>query len=299
MKIVLTGSRGFLGSHILSALSSDGNDIRCIGRVHDGEGGVKIDLTDHAAVQVELDGADILVHAAGKTTDVTQLGDNVAMAAAMADAAGRLGVPTINLSSLAVYGRAPAGSVDESAACSPVTLYGESKLEAERSFDAVDGGTTCHLRVGNVFTAAMFAAATGGLVRRVLKGNEISNLVFAQDIASIVTFLVHIDPALWPRYANAVRPDVGLSNWREVARLAGTRVGLVAAPVHLPHVLRILAGSRSRPANTKYHPAALSALGYRFASLSEVAPASWRVGSGSTPGMRTLNRPGIAGDSIA
>jgi dihydroflavonol-4-reductase len=68
-KILVTGARGFIGSHILSRLVQDGFDCKAIDRKDHVAGNrvewIKADLLDPARYESHLENIDLIIHAAG------------------------------------------------------------------------------------------------------------------------------------------------------------------------------------------------------------------------------------------
>ena len=65
MKLLVTGATGFLGSTLVPMLRAEGHEVRAMSRSGEGEGGVKADVRDPAAIQAALKGCDGLYHLAG------------------------------------------------------------------------------------------------------------------------------------------------------------------------------------------------------------------------------------------
>ncbi|MDL4821768.1 NAD-dependent epimerase/dehydratase family protein [Actinomadura opuntiae] len=117
MNVLLTGSAGFIGSHIAEALTAAGHRVRGLDLRPDGldpSGGPSgtADVRDSAAVAERLDGIDAVCHQAAKVglgVDVSDLPDyasvNVHGTAVLLAEMARAGVGTLVLaSSMVVYG---------------------------------------------------------------------------------------------------------------------------------------------------------------------------------------------------
>ena len=128
MKVVVTGSAGFIGSHVVAALRSRGDDV--------------VGVDPRAATPVGFEEAA----AAGDVDRVIHLGAisstlegdeellrrvNVELPQQIWRWCAAEGVPLVYASSAAVYG-AGAGGFDEDAPCEPLNAYARSKL----AFDA-------------------------------------------------------------------------------------------------------------------------------------------------------------------
>jgi nucleoside-diphosphate-sugar epimerase len=112
MNVLLTGSAGFIGSHIAEALTAAGHRVRGLDLRPDGLGGPAADVRDAAAVARLLEGVDAVCHQAAKVglgVDVSDLPDytsvNVQGTAVLLAEMARAGVGVLVLaSSMVVYG---------------------------------------------------------------------------------------------------------------------------------------------------------------------------------------------------
>ncbi|MGP4028177.1 NAD-dependent epimerase/dehydratase family protein [Actinomadura sp. 3N407] len=112
MNVLLTGSAGFIGSHIAEALTAAGHRVRGLDTQPGGAGGDPADVRDAGAVAERLDGVDAVCHQAAKVglgVDVSDLpaytSVNVQGTAVLLAEMARAGVGTLVLaSSMVVYG---------------------------------------------------------------------------------------------------------------------------------------------------------------------------------------------------
>jgi dihydroflavonol-4-reductase len=145
--ILLTGGTGFVGSHVLERLRTEGTPVRCLVRPKAARsldagslGATEVvagDLKTGAGLTEALAGVETVIHLAGVTKALRQeeyYDGNVHATAnlllAMAGASARL----VHVSSLAAVGPAESASrpVNEETEPHPLTHYGKSKLEGER-----------------------------------------------------------------------------------------------------------------------------------------------------------------------
>ena len=149
MRVAVTGGTGFIGSHLAFALAARGHEVRCLLRPTSNRAALPAaaqtvtahHLTDRAALERLLRGADAVVHLAGLTRSWTpralyevNRGGTEALCAAAARARDSPALrQLIVVSSQAAAGpssrRRPRREDDPPA---PVTAYGRSKLAAER-----------------------------------------------------------------------------------------------------------------------------------------------------------------------
>ncbi|PBC24094.1 MULTISPECIES: dTDP-4-dehydrorhamnose reductase [unclassified Mesorhizobium] len=135
MRLVVTGREGQVVSSLLEAGQLAGVDVIAIGRP-------QLDLANPDTVIEAIAAAkpDIVVSAAAYTA-VDQAEDepdlafrvNAVGAGKVAEAAGRLGVPVIHLSTDYVFDGSASGDYVETDATAPASVYGASKLAGEQA----------------------------------------------------------------------------------------------------------------------------------------------------------------------
>lgn len=143
MKILVTGSSGFVGSHLVPALQSRGHQVVGIDRnePETGEPDVFIqgDLLNTEVLQRGIDGVDAVYHLAAAKDDwgISReefFRENVDVTQHILDASVRENIRThIFYSTVAVHGPGEEPT-DESAPYSPTIAYGESKVECEKLY---------------------------------------------------------------------------------------------------------------------------------------------------------------------
>ena len=157
MRYVVTGSAGFIGRHVCSALAEDGHQVvgvdaftdyydtslkransEWLGR-YDGYRSVELDLVT-ATLDDLVDGADAVVHLAGQPGVRLSWADgfdvyverNITASQRLLEAALRTGVPRLVLaSSSSVYGNAAVYPTTEDSPTRPFSPYGVTKLAME------------------------------------------------------------------------------------------------------------------------------------------------------------------------
>lgn len=175
-RVALTGASGAVGGYLLEALQASGAEVTSLGRS-------AVPGAAHQAYELgdapDLAGQDVLIHAAfahvpgryrgGEGDDPDGFrARNLDGSCRLFDAAGEAGVSQIVfLSSRAVYG-AGGDLVDEAAACTPDSLYGEVKLGCEAWLEA-SGLAAASLRATGVYGPGKWR----GLVQDYLSGEEI------------------------------------------------------------------------------------------------------------------------------
>lgn len=145
MQALVTGASGFIGSHLLRALTADGWQVRAYIHATPVEqipavASVSGDILDEPALERAMAGVDTVFHlaaAVGSTVTDPQafLAVNVRGTEAVLAAARRAGVGrVVHFSSIAVLGAVKAGeAADEEYSPAPRTHYDRSKLVSEQA----------------------------------------------------------------------------------------------------------------------------------------------------------------------
>ncbi len=146
--ILVTGGTGFIGSHLLDKLSDLGEPARCLlrrkavpRRLPAGIEAAYGDLTSGEGVEAAVSGAHTVIHLAGVTKALAArdyYAGNVRATETLVRAVAGRAVRLVHVSTLAAIGPSRDGTpVDEDAQPRPLTHYGKSKLEAERTVRAL------------------------------------------------------------------------------------------------------------------------------------------------------------------
>lgn len=231
--IALTGSTGFVGSHVLDLLTREGVPVRALTRRDQperiGVTWVPGALDDPAALAELVRGADAVVHIAGVVSAPDAAGftaGNVAGTWAVLDATEQAGIRRfVHISSLSA--REP-----------QLSMYGASKLAGEQvvtasalEWDVVRPPAVYGPRDTEMFE--MFAFAKRGFLPLPPAGRL--SIIHAADLARLIVTL-----ATRPGERQVYEPDDGhAGGWshRELARMLGRAVGRQPLAPALPKAL--------------------------------------------------------------
>src|SRR6267378_182706 len=213
LRALLTGASGFVGTAVGMALREAGLDVVQVSRKprEQKNGTVLVgDLGDSNFVDSCVDGADVIVHCAGRTgAGGHELFDvNRDMAFSLARAARKHGVRHfIHVSSTGVFGVCSAALVQgEDSPCDPANDYERSKFEGERAVlgEADRAMFVTVVRPSNVFgehhpwqkLLTWFASVQRG---RILLAGDLEsqwvNYVYVGDVSRSIAELARRGPA--------------------------------------------------------------------------------------------------------
>jgi len=266
MIAVVTGSSGFIGSHLVDALLRRGATVRALVRPDSRnrdelDPRVEVsaaDLLDYQSVREApvWEGATHLFHLAGVTKRRTlaqfRHGNVVPTANLLAAAVARGGLrpPRVVLvSSQAAAG--PALSPDrprrEDDPAEPIEAYGQSKLEAEQAMHLYDG----RLEYSVVRPAAVygprdrdflraFRQAASRIALHVIRRDNRFSIVHVSDVISAILLAAERPEAIGRTYFVANEEPV---SWRELyAEVASAAASTRSVQVQLPHSAVAMAG---------------------------------------------------------
>jgi UDP-glucose 4-epimerase len=165
LRVIVTGSAGFIGSHLANQLLESGYDVLAVDRKPsplESKRCIDLDLTRLEETVGNLKDADCVAHLAGilgvdktETDPLTTLDDNIMMAKNVLEACRTNDVRKIVFaSSSEVYGDPEKLPIDEKFVPQPVSVYGVSKLACEqyvKAYNRAYGLDYCILRYFNVY----------------------------------------------------------------------------------------------------------------------------------------------------
>jgi nucleoside-diphosphate-sugar epimerase len=244
--ILVTGSTGFIGSHLVEALCAAGEQVRCLIRrarpasLPPAAETVAGDLLDSSSLARALDGVDAVIHLAGVTKALAPAdyySGNAAGAEFLARAAARRSLRFVHVSSLAAVGPSPDGiPLNEDSPPHPFTPYGISKLQGEQAVrrvlpDAVIVRPPVVYGPRDTDVFQLLRAISRGLVAEIAGGDRWFSAIYVADlVAGLMVcarhpaargtyFLAHPKPLTWTEFGAVA------------ARLTGRRPRTVRIPI--------------------------------------------------------------------
>jgi nucleoside-diphosphate-sugar epimerase len=266
MIAVVTGSSGFIGSHLVDALLARGATVRAL--VREGSAATALDprversvvdlLDDRSVREAEAwEGATHVFHLAGVTKRRTlaqfRHGNVVPTANVLSAVVARGGdsPPRVVLvSSQAAAGPAPAPvrPVREDDPARPIEGYGRSKLEAEQAVRLHEGRLAVTIvRPASVYGPRdrdflrVFRLATGPIALHAVPRDNVFSIVHVSDVVSAMLLAADHPAAAGRTYFVADEAPV---TWRELyATIARAASASPAAELQLPLPALTLAGA--------------------------------------------------------
>ncbi|MFH1750947.1 MAG: NAD-dependent epimerase/dehydratase family protein [Candidatus Micrarchaeota archaeon] len=181
-RVLVTGSDGFIGSHLVHALKQSGVEVMGFSMTETNKS-AQGDLRDYDSVKAALSGMDAVFHLGGVSNAVDANKDvfadfeiNVKGTFNILRAAEACGVSRVVFSSTAyVYGSPEELPIKESAALMPTSFYGQSKLVSEEycRFFSRRGERVVIARIFNAFGNGQVNRVIPDLINEIRKSDKI------------------------------------------------------------------------------------------------------------------------------
>lgn len=293
---LVTGGAGFIGSHLVDALLSDGHNVRIIDNFSTG----KLDNIDPRAEVIAGDVSDdtILRRAFSDIVGVFHLAAiasvqranlawvsthraNLTTTIQVFDAAKEKRIPVVYASSAAVYGDCASDPLSEDALVAPISAYGADKLGCElhaRVAGIVHGIPTVGFRLFNVFgprqdsaspysgvISIFCAAAQRGEALRVFgDGSQERDFIYVADVVAALRLGMTITSSQAPVF------NLGTGRPVKILELANT--------------IRSLTGSSAEPIFCNRR---LGDIHRSKADIRRIVSLGWTPRTGLEAGVRT------------
>ncbi len=253
MNIAVTGSRGFIGGHLIPALSQAGHQVQGLDQaVRPGElthRDVTGDILDPDKVLQALAGAETVIHLAAEHKDYGLTREdyyrtNQQGTRTMLECAGEAGISQfIFYSSVAVYGAAQ--GADEDQVPQPENHYGASKLAAEAEVAAWAAENPSRraliIRPTVVFGPENYAnmyrlidAICNGTFYWIGRGENIKSVAFVHNLVAATLFLLDRDQPGLQIYNYSDQPQMPMNQLVPIiAGLAGVKMPRLRVPYRL------------------------------------------------------------------
>ncbi len=256
MKALVTGSTGFIGSHLVEKLLEQGYQVKGLIRRTTKLEYIKDlpvefvqgDFDNVESLRAAVEGVDYVFHVGGVTKSKDKEGyfkGNYVTTKNLLAAVAKYnpGVKRFTLaSSLTAVGPASDSKpVDETAPYHPITTYGMSKMEAEKECFAkaleipitiIRPPAVYGPRDKDIF--AFFKSVNTGIVPLAGFSRKVLSLVHAYDLVDgIIAAAVH------PKGAGQIYfiANEGVYDWELMGKIAGEVLGRRVLHVHIPHFL--------------------------------------------------------------
>ena len=245
--ILLTGSTGFVGSHVLEKLRSRGEAVRCLVRPSTDTrrlpAGIELapaDLATGNGIDRALAGVDAVIHVAGVTKALSPADYFAANAGATENLARALhgrSIRLVHVSSLAAIGPGSDGHpVDENTLPHPVSTYGRSKLQGEKIARSLVPDTVI-IRPPVVYgprdtdVFQILQAVCRGLVVEIAGGERWFSDIYVEDLADGLCMAARAPQAAGGTFFLAHRDPV---SWRQLGVTAGQIMGRRPRTLRVP-----------------------------------------------------------------
>ncbi|HZZ83788.1 MAG TPA: NAD(P)-dependent oxidoreductase [Anaeromyxobacteraceae bacterium] len=298
MKVLVTGSTGFIGQHVCRSLLARGHSVRALARnpaaaaplAAAGAEVVKGDVCDPATLPAAVEGREAVLHLAGVVKALGRAAFfevNAGGTRHLADAAIAAGASRFLLvSSLAAAGPSTADRPrTEEDPPAPVSAYGESKLAAEAVLrDLAFRLEATVVRPPIVYGPGdrevlppLLAMARAGLIVKAGLGEKRYSVVHVEDLAAGVALALERGRRLGPGGGEGVYflDDGATYTWEEIGRAALTPLGVAGRVLALPEAVSwIAAAGATAFAQLRRRPAVFS-----LDKVREIRQLSWTCAS--------------------
>jgi dihydroflavonol-4-reductase len=256
MLALITGSTGFIGSHLAGTLHAKGYQLRCLVRRTSNLSALRNlpieyvygDLFSPDVLASAVRGAEYVYHVAGITKAKTKAeyfrGNHLATKNLLEAVrkSNRDVRKFIHISSQAAVGPSQGGTaVDESTPFHPITTYGVSKMEAEKEcLDAMNEFPVTIVRPPAVYGPRdkdifeFFKTMNNGLQPMIGFNNKEVSLIHVKDLVDGIVFAGESEKSKGQTYFIS---SERFYNWKEVGDITSRIMGKKAFRIRIPEVI--------------------------------------------------------------
>lgn len=270
--VCVTGAGGFIGAHLLSALSEKGVTIRILSRseVEHSKAGVETyigDLIDRNSLVPFLAGADLLINLAHPAALVSDVEFSSAISNLAISAREACLKRVLHTSTAMVVGKSLGNVVDELSELRPVSAYERRKCLAETIIQEELSGT---VDVGVIRPTAVFGSGSQNLLKlaatiidgpvwrrevlRFVHGTRRMHLVNVDDVVAAICFFAFSERSLCGNVFLVSADEEPENNYQAVDSILGKAMGKPGPKksTALPHfilkaLLAVAGRSQSNP----------------------------------------------------
>ncbi len=291
MKVLVTGSSGFVGKRLCTALEERGHKARKFSRK---EGG---DLLDPKKIDIAVRGVDAVVHLAAQVDEEAKdlFKVNVEGTKNLLKACEKGGIEHfIYLSSCGVMGDIH-GKVDESAPYKPKTRYEKSKMLGEQavlSYQEVMHVTVLRSAIvygENKYWGQLFSYVKNGKPMIGSGGNK-WQMVYVDDLVDAIIFVLGNEEASGEVYIVAEEGGETLEEiYLEIGRLVGVSEKPVKSPLALARAVALVLWAMSKLTRRRgiITPSHIErAVRIRDYDISKIKKLGWKPKYGTKKGLK-------------
>ncbi len=257
-KIFITGSTGFIGSHLVEFLIKQGHHVKCLVRKHSNNKWLKDlpveyiygDLFDVEVLRKGVSDVDYIYHIAGVTASKTKkgyfLGNQIATRNLLIAAEANSNLKRfVFAGSLTAVGPSTDGkAVNEESKPKPITTYGKSKLAAEKEVLSFQNKIPFTIvRIPAVYgprdtaTLDFFKSVNSGIVPLVGFKSKYVNILHVNDVVDgLILAAEHLDAAGKIYFIGSEKAYT----WEEIGRVTQKIIQRKTIKVRIPEFVVIL-----------------------------------------------------------
>lgn len=285
MRILITGGAGFLGSHVVEFLVSEGHDVTVLdnlttglrNNVHPKARLVVGDVRESLSTVFTSVLPDVVVHLAAQVSvpsSLKQPGDDLAVNLAgsvnVIEESARTGVQKlVVVSSAAVYGAPQSIPLTEDNATTPLSPYGLSKLSSEHYVRLLCDSHRIRytiLRPANIYGTRQLAEGDGAVIPSFLKrflngtdpiihgaGNQTRDFLYVSDMAHAISQALTRADGLTLNVSSGTGVSI-LSLWTILAKLTDWKREPVFGPSRPGDILHSVMANDAARVHLNWEP---------------------------------------------